>query len=111
VEIADSILGDIANVKGYDAFKQGFGYVASPLDSVMDLAKKLAGTTSPAETVHAVGLHTLSGFYSRSRQGLRAARMRARHRSSPATRRATPRPKRSRASRLIQPTTYSRSAS
>jgi hypothetical protein len=63
VDIADTILGDIANVKGYDAFKTGFGYVASPLDSVMDLAKKLAGTTSPAETVHAVGLQTLSGFY------------------------------------------------
>lgn len=31
VDIADSILGDIANMKGYDAFKTGFGYVASPL--------------------------------------------------------------------------------
>ncbi len=63
VEIADSILGDIANVKGYDTFKQGFNYVAAPLDSVMDLAKKLAGTSTPAETVQAVGVHTLSGLY------------------------------------------------
>ncbi len=63
VEIADSILGDIASVKGYDSFKQGFNYVAAPLDSVMDLAKKLAGTSTPAETVQAVGLHTLSGLY------------------------------------------------
>jgi hypothetical protein len=62
-EIADSILGDIANVKGYDTFKQGFNYVAAPLDSVMDFAKKLAGTSTSAETVQAVGLHTLSGLY------------------------------------------------
>jgi hypothetical protein len=61
--ITDSILGDIADVKGYDSFKQGFNFVASPLDSVIDLAKRLAGTTTPAETVHAVGLQTLSGFY------------------------------------------------
>jgi hypothetical protein len=62
-EIADSILGDIAAVKGYDAFKQGFNYVASPLDTVMDLAKKLAGTTTSADTIQAVGLHTLTGLY------------------------------------------------
>lgn len=63
VEIADSIIGDIAQVKGYEAFKQGFNYVAAPLDTVLDLAKKLAGTSTPAETVQAVGLHTLTGFY------------------------------------------------
>jgi hypothetical protein len=63
VEIADTILGDIASVKGYDTFKQGFNYVGAPLDSIMDLAKKLAGTSTSAETVQAVGLHTLSGFY------------------------------------------------
>lgn len=63
-EIADSILGDIASVRGYDAFKQGFNYVAAPLDSVIDFAKKLAGTSTAAETVQAVGLHTLTGLYS-----------------------------------------------
>jgi len=63
VEIVDGILGDIAQVKGYEAFKQGFNYVGSPLDTVMDLAKKLAGTTTPAETVQCVGLQTLTGFY------------------------------------------------
>ncbi|MGH8219329.1 MAG: hypothetical protein ACREUT_12330 [Steroidobacteraceae bacterium] len=63
-EITDSILGDIANVKGYATFKQGFSFVSSPLDSVIDLAQKLAGTSSAAETVQAVGLQTLTGFYS-----------------------------------------------
>jgi hypothetical protein len=63
VEIADCILGDVANVKGYDSFKQGFSYVSAPLDTVIDLAKKLAGTSTPAETVQAVGLQTLTGFY------------------------------------------------
>jgi hypothetical protein len=29
----------------------------------MDLAKKLTGTSGPSETVQAVGLQTLSGFY------------------------------------------------
>jgi hypothetical protein len=62
-EITDSILGDIVKVKGYDSFKQGFNYVAAPLDTVMDLAKKLAGTSTPTETVQAVGLQTLTGFY------------------------------------------------
>ncbi|HUI61502.1 MAG TPA: hypothetical protein VLX90_14840 [Steroidobacteraceae bacterium] len=62
-EIADSILGDIAQVRGYDAFKTGFNFVASPLDTVMEFAKKLAGTATPVETVQAVGVQTLGGLY------------------------------------------------
>jgi hypothetical protein len=62
-DIVDGILGDIAGLNGYDSFKQGFTWAAKPLDAVLDLAQKLAGTDSIAETVQAVGLGALTGFY------------------------------------------------
>jgi hypothetical protein len=62
-DIVDTILGDVATVKGYDSFRTGFGFVSSPLSAVMDLAQKLAGTGSSVETIQAVGLQTFTGFY------------------------------------------------
>lgn len=63
LEIVDGILGDVADVKGYDEFKKGFTMTAQPFDVTMDMAKKLVGTESYSETVQAVGTETLTGLY------------------------------------------------